>query len=71
MLTALESDNLPKFEKRFKDLLNENTIREVASFQSRRISMIRRFSSQALSSRKRRNSSTRASTAGAAKWRTA
>jgi uncharacterized protein YPO0396 len=35
MLTALENDNLPRFEKRFKELLNENTIREVASFQSR------------------------------------
>jgi uncharacterized protein YPO0396 len=34
MLTALENDGLPRFEKRFKELLNENTIREVASFQS-------------------------------------
>lgn len=34
MLSALKLDNLPKFEKRFKELLNENTIREVASFQS-------------------------------------
>jgi len=34
MLDALESDGLPRFEVRFKALLNENTIREVASFQS-------------------------------------
>ena len=34
MLAQLESDNLPRFEKRFKALLNENTIREVANFQS-------------------------------------
>jgi uncharacterized protein YPO0396 len=34
MLTALESDGLPRFEARFKALLNENTIREVAGFQS-------------------------------------
>jgi uncharacterized protein YPO0396 len=34
MLEALTSDNLPRFEKRFKELLNENTIREVANFQS-------------------------------------
>jgi len=34
MLGQLQDDNLPRFEKRFKDLLNENTIREVANFQS-------------------------------------
>ncbi|MBU0995686.1 MAG: ATP-dependent exonuclease SbcCD, C subunit-like protein [Proteobacteria bacterium] len=34
MLKQLEEDNLPRFEKRFKELLNENTIREVANFQS-------------------------------------
>ena len=34
MLAALESDGLPRFEARFKSLLNENTIREVAGFQS-------------------------------------
>ena len=34
MLTQLNSDGLPSFEKRFKELLNENTIREVANFQS-------------------------------------
>ncbi len=34
MLTDLEADGLPKFEARFKELLNENTIREVANFQS-------------------------------------
>lgn len=34
MLDRLRSDDLPRFEARFKDLLNENTIREVASFQS-------------------------------------
>lgn len=34
MLTRLETDNLPRFEHRFKELLNENTIREVANFQS-------------------------------------
>ncbi len=34
MLEKLKSDNLPRFEKRFKELLNENTIREVANFQS-------------------------------------
>jgi uncharacterized protein YPO0396 len=34
MLERLRSDDLPRFEKRFKDLLNENTIREVAAFQS-------------------------------------
>jgi uncharacterized protein YPO0396 len=34
MLDRLASDDLPRFEERFKSLLNENTIREVASFQS-------------------------------------
>jgi uncharacterized protein YPO0396 len=34
MLTRLESDDLPRFEQRFKELLNENTIREIANFQS-------------------------------------
>ena len=34
MLGALQSDDLPRFEARFKELLNENTIREVANFQS-------------------------------------
>ncbi|MDA3868909.1 MAG: SbcC/MukB-like Walker B domain-containing protein, partial [Gammaproteobacteria bacterium] len=34
MLAALTADDLPRFEARFKELLNENTIREVANFQS-------------------------------------
>jgi uncharacterized protein YPO0396 len=34
MLAGLEADDLPRFEARFKELLNENTIREVANFQS-------------------------------------
>jgi uncharacterized protein YPO0396 len=34
MLERLRTDDLPRFEERFKQLLNENTIREVASFQS-------------------------------------
>ncbi len=34
MLANLQSDDLPRFEERFKELLNENTIREVANFQS-------------------------------------
>lgn len=34
MLSQLKADGLPAFEKRFKALLNENTIREVAGFQS-------------------------------------
>jgi len=34
MLAALEADRLPSFEARFKDLLNENTINEIANFQS-------------------------------------
>jgi len=34
MLDQLRADDLPRFEGRFKELLNENTIREVANFQS-------------------------------------
>lgn len=34
MLQRLSDDDLPRFEAKFKLLLNENTIREVASFQS-------------------------------------
>jgi uncharacterized protein YPO0396 len=34
MLDKLNTDDLPRFEARFKALLNENTIREVANFQS-------------------------------------
>jgi uncharacterized protein YPO0396 len=34
MLDKLQADDLPRFELRFKELLNENTIREVANFQS-------------------------------------
>lgn len=34
MLEKLNVDDLPRFESRFKELLNENTIREVANFQS-------------------------------------
>lgn len=34
MLLALQADDLPRFEARFKELLNENTIREIANFQS-------------------------------------
>ncbi|MDQ3001362.1 MAG: ATP-dependent exonuclease SbcCD, C subunit-like protein [Fibrobacterota bacterium] len=34
MLQGLRSDDLPRFESEFKRLLNENTIREVANFQS-------------------------------------
>lgn len=34
MLARLTDDDLPRFEARFKELLNENTIREVANFQS-------------------------------------
>ena len=34
MLVDLQADDLPRFEARFKELLNENTIREVANFQS-------------------------------------
>jgi uncharacterized protein YPO0396 len=35
MRDVRRSDDLPRFERRFKELLNENTIREVANFQSR------------------------------------
>jgi uncharacterized protein YPO0396 len=34
MLQQLEADDLPRFESRFKALLNEETIREIANFQS-------------------------------------
>ena len=34
MLEALRGDDLPRFERRFKELLNENTIREIANFQA-------------------------------------
>lgn len=34
MLAVLEADDLPRFAVRFKELLNENTIREIAGFQS-------------------------------------
>ena len=34
MLDTLQADGLPRFEARFKELLNENTIREIANFQS-------------------------------------
>ncbi|WP_288841459.1 ATP-binding protein [uncultured Deefgea sp.] len=34
MLAQLNADDLPRFEAKFKSLLNENTIREVANFQS-------------------------------------
>jgi len=34
MCERLQADDLPRFEGRFKELLNENTIREVANFQS-------------------------------------
>jgi uncharacterized protein YPO0396 len=34
MLASLRTDGLPLFEERFKSLLNENTIREVANFQA-------------------------------------
>jgi len=32
MLERLRADDLPRFEARFKELLNQNTIREIASF---------------------------------------
>ena len=32
MLERLQADDLPRFEARFKELLNQNTIREIASF---------------------------------------
>ena len=34
MLSRLQADALPEFEARFKRLLNENTIREIANFHS-------------------------------------
>jgi uncharacterized protein YPO0396 len=34
MLHRLQSDDLPRFEAKFKELLNENTIREIAGFNS-------------------------------------
>lgn len=34
MLAQLQADDLPRFEQKFKALLNENTIREIAGFQS-------------------------------------
>ncbi|HET7313780.1 ATP-binding protein [Salinisphaera sp.] len=34
LLERLTADDLPRFEARFKQLLNENTIREVAGFQA-------------------------------------
>lgn len=34
LLERLLGDDLPRFEARFKELLNENTIREIANFQS-------------------------------------
>ena len=34
LLERLRSDDLPRFETRFKELLNENAIREIANFQS-------------------------------------
>jgi uncharacterized protein YPO0396 len=34
MLERLRADDLPRFEARFKELLNQNTIREVANFQA-------------------------------------
>ena len=34
MLKRLKADDLPRFEAHFKQLLNENTIREIANFQS-------------------------------------
>ncbi|NRR34363.1 ATP-dependent exonuclease SbcCD, C subunit-like protein [Oxalobacteraceae bacterium] len=34
MLALLQADDLPRFAQRFKELLNENTIREIAGFQS-------------------------------------
>jgi uncharacterized protein YPO0396 len=33
-LSRLESDDLPRFESRFKELLNKNTINEIATFQA-------------------------------------
>lgn len=35
MFAQLQADDLPRFAERFKALLNENTIREIAGFQSK------------------------------------
>ncbi len=35
MLAQLETDGLPRFEKRFKQLLHENTINQIALFQAK------------------------------------
>lgn len=34
LLARLNDDDLPRFEKRFKELLNQNTIREIAGFSA-------------------------------------
>jgi uncharacterized protein YPO0396 len=34
MLKSLQEDDLPRFQAKFKEMLNENTIREIANFQS-------------------------------------
>jgi uncharacterized protein YPO0396 len=34
LLARLRTDDLPRFEQKFKELLNENTIRDVANFQN-------------------------------------
>lgn len=34
MLERIREDDLPRFEQKFKELLNENTIREIANFQA-------------------------------------
>jgi uncharacterized protein YPO0396 len=34
LLQRLQGDDLPRFEEKFKQLLNENTIREIANFQA-------------------------------------
>ncbi|MCG5541803.1 MULTISPECIES: ATP-binding protein [unclassified Halorhodospira] len=34
LLDGLKSDDLPRFERRFRELLNENTLREIANFQA-------------------------------------
>ena len=34
MLDRLQADDLPRFEARFKELLNQNTIREIANFHA-------------------------------------
>lgn len=35
LLTSLKEDDLPRFEHKFKTLLNENTIQEIAGFQGK------------------------------------